>query len=341
MSAPLVEVEGLERRFEVDPVRKLLGSRRAPSQVLRGVDFELAAGEWLAVMGSNGAGKTTLLKVIAGLLLPSAGTVRVHGHDVAHDLRAVREIVGYALADERSFNWRLTARQNLWFYAGLEQLGRSEGRERVAGLLERLDLARDADRPFFELSTGMRQRLAIARALLKRPQVLLMDEPTRSIDATHAAEMWPLVRGELEESEGCAILVTHFAQDAVAQCTRVASLEDGRLREWAASEAPPAGSGRRQLTVTVRNLRPEVVDVLRGLPGVTSLSIRQRDGDELVLEVAAEDGQLSLASFVDVVSRSGASVRSLEQTSGIEAVADPHHIGRGEVAPASVGTARQ
>ena len=104
--------------------------------------------------------------------------------------------------------------------------------------------------------------------------------------------------------------------------------------------APPAGSGRSQLTVTVRDLRPEVVDVLRGLPGVTSLSIRQQDGDEFVLEVAAADGQLSLASFIDVVSRSGARVRSLEQTSGIEAAAAPG-IERGEVARASVGTARQ
>ena len=279
MSAPLVAVEGLERRFEVDPLRRLLRSRRAPVEVLRGVDFELTAGEWLAVMGSNGAGKTTLLKVIAGLLLPSGGTVRVDGHDVARDLRAVGATVGYALADERSFNWRLSARHNLWFYAGLERLGGSEGRARVAGLLERLDLADDADRPFFELSTGMRQRLAIARALLKRPRVLLMDEPTRSVDAVHAAELWPLVRGELEESEGCAILVTHFAQDAVAQCPRVASLEDGRLREWTASEAVPARSTRRQLTVTVRDLRPEAVEALRGLPGVTSLSVREQDGD--------------------------------------------------------------
>ena len=304
------------------------------------MDFELAAGEWLAVMDSNGAGKTTLLKVIAGLLLPSAGTVRVDGHDVARDLRAARRSVGYALADERSFHWRLSARQNLRFFASLERLGGDESRERVARLLERLDLADEGDRPFFELSTGMRQRLAIARALLKRPRVLLIDEPTRSVDALHAAEMWPLVRSELEERDGCAILVTHFAQDAVGQCSRVASLEDGHLREWTANEAPPAPSERQQLTVTVRDLRAEVVEALRGLPGVTSLSLREASGAEQVIEVAAEDGSLSLASFIDLISRSGASVRSLEQTSGIEEAA-ASGIARHEVVRTAAGTARR
>jgi ABC-2 type transport system ATP-binding protein len=323
MTAPLVEVEGLHRRFEPDVLRRLFRGRREPVKVLRGLDLTLEAGEWLAVMGTNGAGKTTLLKIIAGLLLPSAGTARVDGHDVARDTGVVRATVGYALADERSFHWRLTPRQNLQFFATLERLGRRDARERVTALLDRLDLGADGDRPFFELSAGMRQRLAIARALLKRPRVLLLDEPTRSIDAGHAAEMWPLVRSELEESGGGAILVTHSAQDAVAQGSRVASLEDGRLREWSARELSPVRNGYARLSLKVQHLRPEVVEALRALPGVSSLSLQEAGEAEHAIEVAAEEGLLDLARFIGLLSRSGASVCSLQRTSGIEAEGAP------------------
>ena len=311
-----------------DAEQALVGPVLANALRLQGVAMLHASavvvgGRAVAISAPSGFGKSTLATA-----LTRAGATLL-GDDVLPLERAVDIYLALPYLP----------RLKLWADS-LERLGRGESRERVAGLLERLDLADDADRPFFELSTGMRQRLAIARALLKRPRVLLMDEPTRSVDAVHAAEMWPLVRSEIEEREGCAILVTHFAQDAVAQCSRVASLEDGRLREWTASEAPPAQREGLQLTVTVRDLRPEVVEALRGLPGVTSLSLREASGAEQVIDVAAEDGRLSLASFVDLIGRSGASVRSLEQTSGIEAAAAPG-IARREVVRSPAGTAQR
>ena len=265
MSAPLVAIEGLQRSFEPEPLRRLLRRKRAePLHVLRGVDLTVDAGEWLGLIGDNGAGKTTLLKIIAGLILPSAGTVRVTGLEVASHGQAVRDAVGYVLADERSFHWRLTPRQNLRFFAALERLGSKEAEPRIEELLARLDLAENGDRPFYELSTGMRQRLAIARSLLRRPRVLLMDEPTRSVDAAHAEAVWPLVRAELEAVDGCAILVTHHREQAEAQCSRMTWLEQGTLRERpSAAPEPAAGIG---LSVTVRGLRSELVQALGRFP---------------------------------------------------------------------------
>ncbi len=312
MSAPLVAVEGLHRSFRHDPLRRLLRRReRPPLRVLRGVDVRVEAGDWLAVMGANGAGKTTLLKIIAGLLLPSAGSVRVVGRDVTGDGRAVRDAVGYVLADERSFHWRLTARENLRFFAALESLGRGEAGARIETLLAGLDLVEDADRPVYEFSSGMRQRLAIARALLKRPRVLLMDEPTRSVDAVHAAAVWPLVREELARVNGCAILVTHYVQDAFAHCSRLTTLEEGVLRERSISGAPSVAPGR-QLAIVVRGLRPDAMELLRGFHGVEALRLGPgRDGAQ-VLEVATDADRFSPHGFIAILAREGAVVTSLE-----------------------------
>ena len=322
MSEPLVELIDVERSFQPDPLRRLLRRRRAaPHEVLRGVDLRLDRGEWLGMLGGNGAGKTTLLKIIAGLLAPSSGTVRVGGHDAGSRARAVREQVGYVLADERSFLWRLTARQNLEFFATLERQRGREASDRITELLDAVDLSADADRQVHEFSTGMRQRLAIARSLLKRPRVLLMDEPTRSIDAAHSAALWPLVRHELDAVDGCAILVTHYRQDAEAQCSRVTWLEDGRLRERPNAE-DRTFAGRDLITVRLRRLPGPTLPLIERLPGVEELSLAMGADDEATLELFVDRARFSLAGFVELVTAEGAALSGLEVRDAESSLAD-------------------
>src|ERR1035438_10708734 len=181
------------------------GAARAESHALKGISLSAAPGEVLALLGPNGSGKSTSLKLVSTMLLPDLGRVFVGGSDTRHQSRAVRMQVGFALASERSFFPRLTARENLDFFAALEDMPRHERALRVEHVLEDVGLGEAGGKQAMKLSSGMYQRLGIARALVKRPSVLLLDEPTRSLDPAAASHLWRLIR-ELAQS-GITILL--------------------------------------------------------------------------------------------------------------------------------------
>ncbi len=339
MTPPLVCVEGLHREFQgpLDWRRlaRLRWERRGEAAPLRGVTFSVDAGEWLAIIGGNGAGKTTVLKVIAGLLLPSSGRVVVDGIDVVRHPRRVQAMVGYALADERSFFWRLNLLDNLEFFATLVGVPRRERRARSEHLLERLDLAAHAERPFAALSTGMKQRLTIARALLGRPRVLLLDEPTRSLDGEHARQVWSVVRDEMQATGGSVLLVTHQLEDAVSQCHRVATLHDGVIAlESTADQLRERASGSHGLIIAVRDLPRPMLARLRDFEGVRDIRVASENAGEQVLEVWTRNGDLPLAGFIGELTSSGASIASLQQGIPLQAVLEQLQAGVPQEVPA-------
>ena len=205
--APVVEVRGLERAF---------GEHVA----LDGVDLRLEGGSTLAVLGSNGAGKSTLLRVLAGLLRPHAGTVRVLGSELPGEAPAVRGRVGL-LGDEPLLYRDLTGRENLLFHAQLH----GAGGERVEELLRGTGMSRRADQPVAELSRGLRQRLAVARTLLSDPPLLLLDEPRANLDPA-AAELLEALIGRA--SGRARLLVSHDVEGALAESDAVLGLRAGR-----------------------------------------------------------------------------------------------------------------
>ncbi len=203
--------------------------RQAPVCALRDLDLTIRRGEILGLLGTNGAGKTTLLKILATLILPTAGRVTVDGFDVAREADRVKAMIGLGTSDERSFYWRLTGRQNLEFFAAFQGLSPDAARVRIEQLRKQLGLEA-LDREFGVYSTGMRHRLAIARALLRQPQVLLLDEPTRSLDPLAAGVLHRLIRDTLVAQMGCTVvLATHNLGEAEELCDRVAVLHEGRL----------------------------------------------------------------------------------------------------------------
>lgn len=202
--------------------------RTTETYALRGLSVDVAPGEVLALLGPNGSGKSTTLKLIATVLLPDRGRVLVNGADTRTQANQIRRQVGFALAAERSFYPRLTVRENLDFFSALEDVPRRERAFRLRAILHDLDLEPHASKQVMKLSSGLYQRLGIARALIKQPPVLLLDEPSRSLDPAAAHRLWTLVRG-LADSGITIVLATHNFAEAIATSDRVAVLQKGRL----------------------------------------------------------------------------------------------------------------
>lgn len=205
-----------------------LRKRGAETHALKGISLVVSAGEVLGLLGPNGSGKSTTLKLISTMLLPDRGRVLVQGHDTWCQGQAVRGNVGFALASERSFFARLTVRENLEFFSALENVNRREVSDSVESVLCCVSLKEVSDKQVMKLSSGMYQRLGIARALIKRPAILLLDEPTRSLDATAADDLRRLILN-LSGTGITILLATHNFEEATTVCDRVAMLKQGEL----------------------------------------------------------------------------------------------------------------
>jgi ABC-2 type transport system ATP-binding protein len=220
MNDPVLEVRSLSRRFR-------------DREVLRGLDATLHTAERLAVTGSNGSGKTTFLRCVCGTLTPSGGTINVCGHP-AGTVHARRNI-GVSLSQERSFHLRLSGRQNLQFFARLRFGGEREARSAVERLIEELEIQDIAAERVDHCSSGMVQQLALARALLGQPALLVLDEPTRSLDPEAVQRLWSAVD---RQPDLAVLIATHRLED-VERCSDRIELSERSTDEM---ELAPDGS---------------------------------------------------------------------------------------------------
>lgn len=231
----IVSASGLTKRFAVrrgwrDTLLRPRGGTR--TTVVDGVTFDVRDGEIFGLLGQNGAGKTTIFKMLTTLILPDGGTATVAGNDVVHQPTAVRRVLAPVIANERSLYWRLSARENVRLFAGLQGLAGRAARAEEARVLGVVGLTDTGDKMVGEFSSGMRQRLLIARALLASPRVLLLDEPTRSLDPISARDFRRFLRDTVVREQGCTVLLaTHDADEVWELCDRVGVLERGRLLE--------------------------------------------------------------------------------------------------------------
>lgn len=229
----LVHVGGLSKRFALRRGwgETLRAPRAAPTvPVVQDVSFEVAAGEIFGLLGQNGAGKTTIFKMLATLITPDSGRITVDGQDAATDPAAVRRLLAPVLANERSLYWRLSAEENLRLFCALQSLPAAQTAAEVRRVMAVTGLEETGAKMVGAFSSGMRQRLLIARALLGRPRILLLDEPTRSLDPISARDFRRFLRERVVGDEGCTVLLaTHDAEEVWELCDRVGVLQRGRL----------------------------------------------------------------------------------------------------------------
>jgi ABC-2 type transport system ATP-binding protein len=203
-------------------------SRPGPVHAVRNVSLTMERGEVLVLLGPNGSGKSTLLKLVATMLLPDAGRIEVDGIDAVRHAQQVVRKIALAVTSERSFFPRLTARENLDFYATLDEVPAALRPRRVEEVLETTGLGSAAGRLVQSYSAGMYRRLGIARALLKNPALLLLDEPSSSLDPETAEAFWAWVR-QSARTGTAIVLATHNFEEAVVVGSRVAVLRQGEL----------------------------------------------------------------------------------------------------------------
>jgi ABC-2 type transport system ATP-binding protein len=203
--------------------------RNEPTRALDNVSFSLPKGKVLAVLGPNGAGKTTLLKIISTLILPDRGRVSVNGYNSGLDDEKIKSSLGMVIDEERSFYWRLTGRQNLEFFASLYGMDNSTIRTRINALLD-LFKVDYYDKRFDSYSTGMKKHFALMRGLLHDPELLLFDEPTKSLDFAAASSLRNFIKENLVKKQGKTIIfTTHQMDEALDFADLFMILDKGRL----------------------------------------------------------------------------------------------------------------
>lgn len=225
-----VNCQHVTKRFRraLAPVAQLRRIPAAETVALDDITLTAKCAEVLTLLGPNGSGKTTLLKLIATMLIPDGGELTVCGSDTKRAPGAVRRCVGFAVSSERSFFPRLTAWENLDFFSALDDIPRGHRREVIESVLEQVGLEEKKDELVAAFSSGMNQRLGLARALLKQPSVLLLDEPSRSLDPAAATELWQLIR-RTAHGGSTVVLATHSFEEASLVSDSVAILRDGKL----------------------------------------------------------------------------------------------------------------
>jgi len=287
---PAIEFDGVSRTFWARP--GVFRRRSIEVRALTDVSFSVEPGELFGLLGPNGAGKTTSIKILTTLLLPTSGRARVLGFDPASEPQRVRPQIGYVFGGDRGLYDRLSARDNLSYFADVYRVPAREKQRRIDELLDVVGL-RGRERERVEtFSRGMKQRLHIARGLLHDPPVLFLDEPTIGLDPVGARELRETVAG-LQSAGKTILLTTHYMYEADELCGRVAVITDGRI----VAEGTPASlkrgiADRTVIEIEATGVEEPLVSRLREMEGVTSVVVEEQDETQLVLVQSSLGAQL-------------------------------------------------
>jgi ABC-2 type transport system ATP-binding protein len=270
------------------------------------VSLQIRRGEVFGLLGPNGAGKTTTIRMLCTLLEPTSGTALVNGFDINKEDNKVRQSLGTVLAGERSIYWKLTAKENLQYFAALYHIPPAVARQRIDELLKRMELTERANDLVEKFSTGMKQRVAISRALLARPPILLLDEPTLGLDPQAARKVRELV-SELKDEGHTILLTTHYMEEADQLSDRIGIIDQGKI---IALDTPARLKEVIQqkdvIRMEISGWHDELTEPLQRLPGVDNLISRSM-GVESLYEVSlqAESSRAVMPGIISNLNQNG------------------------------------
>jgi ABC-2 type transport system ATP-binding protein len=305
-SAPTTHPAGAERPTKRSPWPFRRREPKAWFTAVDGVDLEIRRGEVFGLLGPNGAGKSTTIRMLCTLLEPTRGTAIVNGYDIVKQANDVRRSLGTLLAGERSIYWKLTGRENLEYFAALYHIPPAAAKTRVEELIERMELKERANELVEKYSTGMKQRIAIAKALLARPPILLLDEPTLGLDPQAARRVRELV-ADLKREGHTILLTTHYMEEADQLSDRIGIIDQGRVIALDTPERLKQRIGQSEVVrLEVSGWYEEIENRLRKMTGIETLTARNT-GEDGVWEVSlqSQNSRLILPGVVETVNHNG------------------------------------
>jgi ABC-2 type transport system ATP-binding protein len=288
---PVIEAGDLRRTYRT--TTGVIRRRRLEVEAVKGISFSVERGELFGLLGPNGAGKTTTIKMLITLLLPTAGEARVLGLDVVADAREVRKRIGYVFGGDRGLYERLSALDNLRYFAELYGVSGRDQRTRIAEVLELVGLTGREQERVEGYSRGMRQRLHIARGILHDPEVVFLDEPTIGVDPVGARQLRGTI-ADLVAAGKTVLLTTHYMFEADALCDRIAVIAKGRIvGEGTPEELKSQVAEGRVTEIEVYGVDEATVDRVRALDGVASVVVEERDQSQLLVVQTTADREVT------------------------------------------------
>jgi len=308
----VIEADGLCRTYRTST--GVVRRRRLDVEAVRGVSFAVERGELFGLLGPNGAGKTTTIKMLITLLLPTKGQAHVLGLDVVSQAHEVRQRIGYVFGGDRGLYERLSALDNLRYFAELYGVSGRAQRLRIDEVLELVGLKGREHERVEGYSRGMRQRLHIARGILHDPEVVFLDEPTIGVDPVGARDLRSTI-GDLVAAGKTVLLTTHYMFEADALCDRIAVIARGTIVGEGTPAELKAGVAEGRVTeIEVFGVDAPTVDRLRTIDGVTAVAVEEHDQRQVLVVQTAADHELTAALLASLDGTEVGRVSSREPT---------------------------
>ena len=279
---------------------------KATFTAVNGVDLQIERGEIFGLLGPNGAGKSTTIRMLCTLLEPTSGTATIDGFDIVTQANDVRRSLGTVLAGERSIYWKLTGRENLEYFAALYHIPQAIAKKRVEELIERMEIKDRANELVEKYSTGMRQRIAIAKALLARPPILLLDEPTLGLDPQAARRLRELI-AELKQEGHTILLTTHYMEEADLLSDRIGIIDTGKVIALDTPEGLKRRIDQQEIIrLELTGWHDDIAGKLKSISGIENITTRhQGEADLWEVSLQAQNSRAALPRIVEHISGNG------------------------------------
>jgi ABC-2 type transport system ATP-binding protein len=314
----MIEVKDLSKHYTSKKRLGLFKSEKKLVKALKGVSFDVDQGEIFGLLGPNGAGKTTLIKILTTLLLPTSGTAKVNGYPLEQD-KEIKASIGAMLMGERGLYWKLTGQENLEYFGALYHVPKSERKERISSLIDLLELEKIADRTVETYSSGQKMKMVFARALINNAPILMLDEPTNTLDVKEARRLRKIVKEQNEDYQKTIIYCTHLMHEAEELCHRVGIIDHGQI---IALDDPQdlTNSLQQNDILSVEGVFPDIVQTkLTALPGIISANMlvkKTNNGSSKevpYLNITCENSHQILPDIITTLTTNGAIIRNIDK----------------------------
>lgn len=314
----MIEVTDLVKIYRSKKRNGIFKSQKKEVFALNGIKFHVDKGEIFGLLGPNGAGKTTLIKILTTLLLPTSGFAKVNGYNLDQD-KQIKSSIGAMLMGERGLYWKLTGRENLEYFGALYHVPKKIRRERISDLINLLELEEIADRSVESYSSGQKMKCVFARSLINNAPILMLDEPTNTLDVKEARRLRKIVQERNEDENKTIVYCTHLMQEAEELCHRVGIIDHGKI---IALNDPNVLKDELEETdiLSVEGTIPEqarlAVDTLQGVSSARILTKKVNNGsteEKPYLSVICEDSRQLLPDIISTLSNHGAIIRNIDK----------------------------